>query len=267
MGIVNVTPDSFSDGGRTSAEAAVQHARELIAEGADILDLGGESTRPGSLPVTLDEELHRLVPVVERLADEEGPPLSIDTSKAEVARRLLALGAVVVNDVTALRGDPDMAGVVAEAGAGVVLMHMQGDPRTMQDDPRYDDVIGEVLAFLEERIAWSEARGIPRANIAVDPGIGFGKSFEHNLDLLRNLGRFASLGCAVVVGTSRKGFLGRITGRAVRERAVASAVSSLAACAAGAAVARVHDVAAMADAIRVWGAVRGWSACDERAGG
>ncbi|QEH34097.1 Dihydropteroate synthase [Aquisphaera giovannonii] len=259
MGIVNVTPDSFSDGGRVSADAAARHALELVAEGASILDLGGESTRPGSEPVPADEELRRLLPVAESLATSAGVPLSIDTSKAEVARRLLGLGAAIVNDVTALRGDPAMAEVVAEAGAGVVLMHMKGDPRTMQLDPRYDDVVGEVLAFLEGRIEWCVARGIPRANIAVDPGIGFGKAFDHNLDLLRNLGRFASLGCAVVIGTSRKGFLGSITGRDVRGRAVASAVSSLAACEAGAAVARVHDVAAMSDAIKVWTAVRGWS--------
>ena len=169
-------------------------------------------------------------------------PLSIDTSKAVVAELALARGASIINDVTALRGDPEMVRVVAESGAGVVLMHMLGDPGTMQEDPRYDDVVGEILGFLDERIDWCESRGIPRSRIAVDPGIGFGKTFEHNLELLRNLEQFANLGCALLVGTSRKGFLGTLTGRAVSERMVASVVSSLAAGVAGAQVVRVHDV-------------------------
>jgi len=259
MGIVNITPDSFSDGGRSfSPAAAAETARSLIQQGADLLDIGGESTRPGSDPVPLEEELRRLLPVVEQLGAETDVPLSIDTSKAKVAELALARGASIINDVTALRGDPDMVGVVADSGAAVVLMHMLGTPRTMQDDPRYDDVVSEVLNFLAGRIDWCESRGIPRARIAVDPGIGFGKRFEHNLQLLRNLKRFGNLGCTLLVGTSHKGLLGTLTGRGVSDRAVASAVSSLAACMGGARVVRVHDVPAMVDAIKVWTELRGW---------
>jgi dihydropteroate synthase len=259
MGILNLTPDSFSDGGRIgSVAAAVAEAQRLARQGAQIIDVGGESTRPGSLPISLDEERKRVLPVVERLVQELEAPLSIDTSKAEVAEAALALGASIINDVTALRGDPAMTKVVAESGAGVVLMHMQGTPATMQHAPRYGDVTAEVLAFLEDRVRWCESQGIPRARIAVDPGIGFGKTFEHNLELLQRLDRFATLGCVVLVGTSRKGFLGTLTGRDVHGRAVASAVSSLAACVAGARVVRVHDVQAMNDALSVWTAVRGW---------
>jgi dihydropteroate synthase len=259
MGIVNITPDSFSDGGRAFAPGlAVDHARALVQGGADLLDLGAESTRPGSAPVSPDEELRRMLPVVEQCVREFSIPLSIDTSKAKVAELALARGASIINDVTALRGDPDMARVVADTGAGVVLMHMKGEPATMQHDPHYDNVVAEVLAFLEDRIAWCESHGIPRWRIAVDPGIGFGKTFEHNLILLRNLKRFANLGCVLLVGTSRKGFLGTLTGRDVSERVAASIVSSLAACDTGARVVRVHDVAAMVDAIKVWTALRGW---------
>jgi dihydropteroate synthase len=259
MGIVNVTPDSFSDGGRLGGpEGAVAHARRLAAEGADLFDLGGESSRPGSEPVPVEEELRRVLPVVEALAAEAVGPISVDTTKAEVARRALAAGAAIINDITAMGGDPEMATVVAEAGAGVVLMHMQGVPRTMQDDPRYEDVVREVYDFLARRVEWAGSRGIPRERIAVDPGIGFGKTVAHNLEILRNLERFATLGCAVLIGTSRKGFLGTITGRGLANRVTASAVSALAACVAGARVVRVHDVAATVDAIKVWGAVRGW---------
>jgi dihydropteroate synthase len=259
MGIVNVTPDSFSGGGVSlSVEAALDHARDLARQGADLLDLGGESTRPGAEPVSSQEELRRVMPVVEQLASELAHPLSIDTSKAEVARQALKRGASIINDVTALGGDPEMARVVAEFGAGVVLMHMQGVPRTMQRRPLYHDVVTEVLEFLSARIRRCESLGIPRARIAIDPGIGFGKTFEHNLQLLRNLDRFANLGCVVLVGTSRKGFLATLTGRDVSERMVGSAVSSLAACSRGASVVRVHDVGAMVDAIKVWTALRGW---------
>ena len=259
MGVVNVTPDSFSDGGRLAgAEDALDHARRLVDAGAGLLDLGGESSRPGSEPIPVDEELRRVLPVVEGLADLAGVPLSIDTTKAKVARRALAAGAAIINDISALVADPEMARLVAETGAGVVLMHMQGVPRTMQDDPRYEDVVTEVYDFLARRIDWAESRGIPRQRIAIDPGIGFGKTTEHNLEILRNLRRFDTLGCAVLVGTSRKQFLGTITGRAVGDRATASAVSSLAACVAGARVVRVHDVPAAVDAIKVWGAIRGW---------
>jgi dihydropteroate synthase len=259
MGIVNVTPDSFSGGGRVlTPEHAIEHARVLVQEGADLLDLGGESTRPGSRPVALDEELRRVLPAVEQCASEFAVPISVDTSKAKVAELALARGASIINDVTALRGDPAMARVIADSGAGVVLMHMLGEPATMQRDPRYQDVVSEVQSFLADRIAWCEERGIPRCRIAVDPGIGFGKTLEHNLLLLRNLKRFANLGCVLLIGTSRKGFLGTLTGRGVSERTVPSIVSSLSACVAGARVVRVHDVAAMVDAIKVWKAIRGW---------
>ena len=259
MGIVNLTPDSFSDGGRIAGlDDAVVRARRLVAEGADLLDLGGESSRPGSEPVSLEEELHRVIPVVEALSGGLAVPISIDTTKAEVARRALDAGAAIINDITAMAGDPEMGRVAAESGAGVVLMHMRGVPRTMQQDPRYSDVVREIHDFLARRLDWAESIGIPRDRIAIDPGIGFGKTVEHNLEILRNLRRFDTLGCAVVIGTSRKGFLGTITGRAMPERATASVVSSLAACAAGARIVRVHDVAPMVDAIKGWGAVQGW---------
>jgi dihydropteroate synthase len=259
MGILNLTPDSFSDGGaRLSTKAALVRARAVLDNGADILDLGGESTRPGAEPVDLEEELRRVIPVIERIAPEVGRPISIDTSKAEVARQALAAGAAIINDVTALRGDPEMADVAAEFEAGVVLMHMQGVPSTMQRNPRYADVVAAVHDFLAARVEWCERRGIPRARIAVDPGIGFGKRFDHNLQLLRNLERFANLGCALLIGTSRKRFLEPLTGRRVSDRMVGSVVSSLAACLQGARVVRVHDVAAMVDAIKVWTAMKGW---------
>jgi len=259
MGIVNVTPDSFSDGGlHPSTEHAVARALRLVEDGADILDVGGESTRPGSSPVSLEEELRRVVPVVAALAAQVAVPISVDTTKAEVARQALAAGATIVNDITALGGDAGMERVVREAGAGVILMHMRGKPQTMQDDPRYEDVVREVRDYLAHRIEWAEAQGIPRSRIAVDPGIGFGKTAAHNLELLQNLHQFATLGCALVVGVSRKGFLGGLTGRPVGQRTTASVAASLAAAVQGADVVRVHDVGPMADAIKVWAAVRGW---------
>ena len=259
MGIVNLTPDSFSDGGCSfDCLEAIDRARRLVAEGADLIDLGGESSRPGAEPVSLAEELRRVIPVVEALASELTVPLSIDTTKAEVARLALDAGATMINDISALSADPDMAHTVARAGAGVVLMHMRGDPATMQLDPRYDDLIGEIHDFLEQRVQWAEARGIPRERIAVDPGIGFGKTHAHNLAILQNVERFDNLGCVILIGTSRKGFLGKITGRPLAERAAASVVSSLAGCVRGARVVRVHDVAPMVDAIRIWSAVQGW---------
>ncbi len=258
MGIVNVTPDSFSDGGLAGTlEGAVAHAMHLVAEGADLLDLGGESSRPGAEPVPLDEELRRVIPVVEALRPLITVPISVDTTKAEVARQALRAGASIINDIRGLDGDPDLSRLVAEAGAGVVLMHMAGTPRTMQVDPRYDDVVREVRDDLARRIQRAEASGIPRDRIAIDPGIGFGKSLAHNLELLRNLDRFANLGCTLLVGTSRKGFLGTLTGRPVGDRATASVVSSLAAVARGANVVRVHDVGPMVDAIKVWTALHG----------
>jgi len=258
MGIVNVTPDSFSDGGLTGTlEGAVIHALHLVAEGADLLDLGGESSRPGADPVPLEEELRRVIPVVEALTPLVTVPISVDTTKAEVARQALRAGASIINDIRGLDGDPDLSRLVAEAGAGVVLMHMAGTPQTMQVDPRYVDVVREVRDDLARRIERAEASGIPRDRIAIDPGIGFGKTFAHNLELLRNLDRFANLGCALLVGTSRKGFLGTLTGRPVGGRATASVVSSLAAVARGANVVRVHDVGPMVDAIKVWTALHG----------
>jgi dihydropteroate synthase len=259
MGIVNVTPDSFSDRGRENwAEAAVHLGRALASQGADLLDIGGESTRPGAEVVDLVEELRRIVPVVKQLALELSIPLSIDTSKAEVAREALENGALIVNDITALEGDPQMADVVAEAGAGVVLMHMQGNPRTMQLNPQYNDVTAEVRDYLSSRVEFCLSRGIPRERIAVDPGIGFGKTNTHNLQLLRDLNQFANLGCVVLVGISRKGLLGKLTGRDTSQRMVGSAVSSLWACTRGVAVVRVHDVAAMVDAMKIWTALQGW---------
>jgi dihydropteroate synthase len=256
MGIVNVTPDSFSDGGRALAlENALALARHHVSEGADLLDIGGESSRPGAASVPLEEELRRVVPAVEALAAATETPISLDTTKAEVARRALAAGAVIVNDITALAGDREMTRVVLQSGAGVVLMHMQGDPSTMQANPTYDDVVTEVYDFLAHRIEGLEAEGIPRARMAIDPGIGFGKTFQHNLDLLQNLDRFGSLGCTVLLGTSRKGFLGTITGRPVGERATASVVSSLFGVFHGVGVVRVHDVGPMVDAIKVWQAL------------
>jgi dihydropteroate synthase len=208
--------------------------------------------------VGLDEELRRVLPVVAEAARATGLPISIDTTKAQVARGCLAAGACVVNDISALADDPDMARVVADSDAAVVLMHRKGTPRTMQANPTYDDVVAEVYDFLARRVEWTEAHGIQRSRIAIDPGIGFGKTIEHNLSLLRNLGRFASLGCAMAVGTSRKRFLGTITGRDVGDRVAASVASALASADAGAGVVRVHDVAATVDAFRVWDAQRGW---------
>jgi len=242
MGVVNVTPDSFSDGGvNFDPDDAVATARRMVEEGAAIVDVGGESTRPGSGGVSADEELRRVVPVLERL---DGLPLSIDTSKAEVARRALALGAELVNDVTALRGDPRMAEVVAESGAYLCLMHMQGEPRTMQADPRYDDVVDDVKAFLAERLAAAVAAGIPEQRICLDPGIGFGKTVEHNFELVRRLPDLTALGRPVVVGFSRKSSLGRLLGdpTATTGSVAASVGAAVAAYERGATLLRVHDV-------------------------
>ncbi|MBV9001547.1 MAG: dihydropteroate synthase [Solirubrobacterales bacterium] len=253
MGVVNVTPDSFSDGGRYfDAGAAIGHGLALEAEGAAILDVGGESTRPGAAPVAEDEELRRVIPVIEGLiAAGSGAQISIDTSKSGVAARALAAGATLVNDVTALRGDPKMAGVVANAGAACCLMHMLGDPRTMQRDPHYDDVVGDIKAFLEERTAAAVAAGIALERILLDPGIGFGKTLEHNLELIRRLNELVALGPPVVIGTSRKSFLGRLTGREVDDRVAATIATNVLAYERGARVFRVHDVAPVRDALEV----------------
>jgi dihydropteroate synthase len=253
MGVVNVTPDSFSDGGRyLEARAAIEHGLELEAEGAAILDVGGESTRPGADPVSEDEELRRVIPVIEGLIERgAGARISIDTSKASVAARALQAGATLVNDVTALRADPDMAGVVAAAGAECCLMHMLGDPRTMQDNPHYDDVVGDIKAFLTERMAFAVEAGIGEERILLDPGIGFGKTVHHNLDLLRRLAEFLDLGRPLVIGTSRKSFLGRLTGREAQERVAATVATNVLAYERGARVFRVHDVAPVHDALTV----------------
>ncbi len=252
MGIVNVTPDSFSDGGRfLDPAAAVAHGRALLAEGADVLDVGGESTRPGAAPVAAAEELERVLPVVEALA-AAGATVSVDTTKAAVAAPCLAAGARWVNDVSALRFDPDLAGVVADAGAEVCLMHMLGEPRTMQEDPRYDDVVSDVKAFLEERLAAAVAAGVAEERVALDPGIGFGKTMAHNLELLRRLDEIVALGRPVVVGTSRKSFLGRITGRDdPHQRVMGTVATNVLALERGAEVFRVHDVSATRDALAV----------------
>jgi dihydropteroate synthase len=285
MGIVNVTPDSFSDGGRfLQAPAAIEHGRRLIREGAQIVDVGGESTRPGAEPVSATQELARVEPVIEGLAGEHAQ-ISIDTSKASVAAAALAAGASLVNDVSALRGDPQMAGLVADSGADCCLMHMLGEPRTMQRDPRYGDVVDEVRAFLEERLSYAVGEGIAEDSVLLDPGIGFGKTLEHNLELLRRLSELLSIGRPIVIGTSRKGFLARIVPdeaaggtaserpagdpRAAAEpspgppsRLAGTVASNVLALERGASVFRVHDVAPVREALAVAAATLGerWTA-------
>jgi len=256
MGIVNVTPDSFSDGGlHADTDSAVAHGLLLASEGAAILDVGGESTRPGSEPVPVADELARVVPVIERLAAGAPAAISVDTTKAAVARAALDAGATIVNDVTSLRGDPDMAALVAERGCPVCLMHMLGEPRTMQVDPRYDDVVGEVVVFLEERMAAALSAGVRETQILLDPGIGFGKTLEHNLLLLAHLDRIAALGRPVVLGASRKRFIGALLGAEPRQRETGTVVTTVLGLARGAAVVRVHDVRSNAEALRVAQAV------------
>jgi dihydropteroate synthase len=252
MGVVNVTPDSFSDGGEfLDPRRAIAHGRELAAEGADILDVGGESTRPGAAAVTAEEELARVGPVVEALVLDQGPPVSIDTSKLAVAEAALGAGAAMVNDVTALRAEPDLAALCAQRGCEVVLMHMLGDPRTMQDDPTYDDVVDEVKAFLAGRIEFAVAEGIDEERIWIDPGIGFGKTVEHNLELHRRLGELADLGRPIAFGSSRKSFIGKLTGAEVDRRLGGTIASNVIAYANGARMLRVHDVAPLGQALTV----------------
>ena len=252
MGVVNVTPDSFADGGRyLDPRAAVTHGLALAAEGADLLDVGGESTRPGATDVEEAVELDRVLPVVEGLAAATDVPVSVDTRKAAVARAALAAGAAIVNDVSAGRDDPDLLGVAAEAGAPLVLMHMQGTPATMQDDPRYDDVLAEVEAFLQERCTAAEAAGVAPDALVVDPGIGFGKRDEHNYALLAGLARLTRLGHPVLVGTSRKGFIGRALDLPVEERLEGTAATVVWAVERGARIVRVHDVAPMVRTVRM----------------
>jgi len=252
MGVINVTPDSFSDGGvNLEPDVAAANARRMSADGAAIVDVGGESTRPGSEGVTLDDELRRVVPVLERLAGNV--PVSIDTAKAEVARRALALGAELVNDVTALRGDPDLAGVVADAGCYLCLMHMRGEPRTMQVDPSYEDVVSEVTAFLEERLRFAIAAGIGEERICLDPGIGFGKTVEQNFELVSRLDVLLRLGRPVLIGFSRKSSLGRVLGdQGARTGSLsASIAAAIAAYERGATILRVHDVKEHVEALTV----------------
>jgi dihydropteroate synthase len=242
MGVVNVTPDSFSDGGLyLEAEPAIEHGRALVADGADLLDVGGESTRPGAASVSAAEESARVVPVIEGLL-VAGAPISIDTSKLAVAEAALDAGATIVNDVTALRADPGIAALVADRGAELVLMHMQGSPRTMQEDPRYDDVVDDVKAFLAERMSLAAAEGVPEQRIWLDPGIGFGKTVEHNLELLARLRELTELGRPLVVGTSRKSFIGRIGEAEVDQRLGGTIATCAIAYANGATMLRVHDV-------------------------
>lgn len=243
MGILNVTPDSFSDGGRfLSPDAAVERALAMEKEGADIIDVGGESSRPGAEPVPVEEELRRVLPVLERLRGKLRIPISIDTTKAEVAEAALRAGASIVNDISALRFDPAMAPLVAKFGAGLVLMHMLGTPKTMQQAPHYEDVVTEVRDFLAERAQYAQSQGIPREAIAVDPGIGFGKTVEHNLELLRRLPELVELGFPVLVGPSRKSFIGAILGLGVEERLEGTLAACAVAVVRGADILRVHDV-------------------------
>lgn len=256
MGIVNVTPDSFSDGGaHDTVEAAVAHGLQLVAEGADLLDIGGESTRPGSAPVSLEEELRRVIPVIERLAAETAVPISIDTFKPEVMRAAVAAGAGMVNDIQALR-QPGALAAVAELGVPVVLMHMQGEPGSMQDTPHYDDVVAEVHRFLADRMFAAEMAGIAKKNLVIDLGFGFGKTTAHNMILLARSARFLELGVPMLAGLSRKRSIGELTGRdAPRERVAGSVAAHLIAAQRGAMLLRVHDVAATVDALKIWAAV------------
>lgn len=257
LGIVNVTPDSFSDGGEfVDPERAVSHALQLAAEGADVLDVGGESTRPGSEPVPAEEELRRVISVIERLRGRTERPISIDTTKSAVARAALAAGADIVNDISGLTFDAEMAAVCAESGAGVICMHIRGTPKTMQDNPRYEDVIREVREWLEVRVEALVEGGIERERIVLDPGIGFGKTAEHNLALMQALPELRGLERPILIGHSRKRFLGKLLGRKVEERTAGTIGVSIALAELGADLLRVHDVGAVRDALSAWSAVK-----------
>ncbi len=264
MGILNTTPDSFSDGGRfTRLDRALEQVERMVAAGADIIDVGGESTRPGAAPVAAQEEIERVVPVIEAIMERFEVPVSVDTSKAEVMRAAVAAGATMINDVRALR-EPGALEAAAETKAEVFLMHMRGEPRTMQNDPRYDDVVAEVLAFLEERVEACVAAGISRERIGIDPGFGFGKALTHNLTLLRELERFKGPGLPLLVGLSRKSMFGALTGRAPAERVSASVAAAALAAWMGADIVRVHDVAETVDALKVVCATRRGHPCEWR---
>jgi dihydropteroate synthase len=263
MGVVNVTPDSFSDGGRfLSPDEAIRHAQHMVAEGAAIIDVGGESTRPGAEPVETAEELDRVIPVIEALAAGLPVPVSVDTSKPEVMQAAIAAGASMVNDVLALQ-EPGALEAVAGSQVALCLMHMQGRPRTMQQAPRYDDVVRDVHHFLSERVRACEAIGIDRSRVVIDPGFGFGKTVDHNLALLASLDEFTREGLPVLVGLSRKSLIGQITGRAAGERLAGSVALAALAVGRGAAIVRAHDVAATVDAVRIAAAVRRWRAANE----
>jgi dihydropteroate synthase len=253
MGIVNVTPDSFSDGGCfIDVDRAVEHALELVEQGADILDLGGESTRPNAEPVPFEEELRRVLPVVEQLAPQVTVPLSIDTTKAEVARLCLAAGAEIINDISGLTFDADMPAVCRDHAAGIICMHIQGTPQTMQIDPTYEDCVREIRDWLADRLRFLESAGIPPERTVIDPGIGFGKTAQHNVTLLASIGPFRQLGRPVLIGHSRKGFLKKVLGRELDERLAGTLGVSVALAAQGTDILRVHDVAAVRDALRAW---------------
>ncbi len=257
MGILNITPDSFSDGGRFTSEAAIlAQAEIMISAGADLLDIGGESTRPGAQPVLLADEIDRVVGAVRSIRRRHTIPISVDTTKAEVARLALDEGADLINDISGLRFDPAMVQLLRERRVPVVIMHMQGTPGNMQQNPTYTDVIGEITSFLAERIAWAESQGIPRERIIVDPGLGFGKTVTHNLTILKHFDRFASLGCPVLIGHSRKSFIGKLLDCEVNERDFGTAILSGLCTMKGAALLRVHDVAATVQAVRLAEAVR-----------
>lgn len=256
MGIINVTPDSFSDGGRfLDSKVAISHAKHLVNEGADIIDVGGESTRPGSESVTMDEEMKRVIPVIEGISDEVKVPISIDTCKSEVAKAALDAGACMINDISALRSDPRIANVAAESQSPLILMHMQGTPKDMQKDPRYGDVMGDIKEFIEERLDFAQSKGVPRENMIIDPGIGFGKSLEHNYEIIRRLGELKELSLPILIGTSRKSFIGSTLGLDVDERLEGTLATITMSIINGADIIRVHDVreavrtAKMTDAI------------------
>ena len=257
MGILNTTPDSFSDGGRHfSEQAAMEQAEAMIAAGADIIDIGGESTRPYAEPVSIEEELRRVIPVIRKIRQNHPTSISIDTTKAAVAREALAAGADIINDISALRKDKEMLALVKMTTAPVIIMHMQGTPETMQIKPQYDNVVEEILEFFRERISWVESKGVNRNRLIIDPGIGFGKTREHNLTILKHLDRFTELGLPVLLGHSRKRFLGDITGLDATHRDLPTAVVSALTAACGVAIIRVHDVASTRQALLVAEAIR-----------
>jgi len=254
MGVLNVTPDSFSDGGQfLDPEHAVERANEMVAQGADIIDVGGQSTRPGSSATSEEKELERVLPVVERLSNSL---VSVDTTNAIVAERSIAAGAKIINDVSALQVDPQMANVIKVTGSGVVLMHMQGNPETMQNEPHYQDVVSEVKEFLKSRIEFCISHGIKKSQVAVDPGIGFGKSVEHNLELLARLGELRDLECPLLVGTSRKSFIGKLLERGVKQRIWGTSATVAWAISQGAGIVRVHDVSEISDVVKMCDAIR-----------